>query len=528
MEEIQEDEEWAPDEVDVVTPSTSRKWRCKKNNFVPVTFDGSNLSVNPLDMSPLKYFQLYMPPELFSDMAKFTNMYALNQGIRFKPSTPEEIEILFGLHIVMGTVKLPRVSMYWDNTIGMQSFLDTLTRDRFFQLRTNLHLVDIAVPSTTDRLYKVRPIFDSLRKRCQELNVEKVVSLDEQMIPFRGQLNIKQYMKGKPTPWGIKLFMLCGISGIAYDFVIYQGKTTEVNENTESSYGKTAAVVLLLCQRLSCQGHELFFDNYFNSYCLLQKLKELNINAAGTVRINRFSKPPLLSDKECKKNGRGFSQECQSLDEDIAIVKWYDNKGVVLASNFLGIGQEDSVERWQKESKAYVTITRPQIVKEYNRGMGGVDLMDQLIALYRISVRSKKWTLRVIFHAVDMAIVNSWLEYKKDCVRDLVPAKQILDLLHFRMQIADGLLKSGKTRGTKRRGRPSLTPVDENKRPYMEPRPAIDTRKDKVDHMPEHDGKNTETRCKNNCKFKTHIICLKCKVHLCLKRDRNCFKSFHE
>ena len=28
------------------------------------------------------------------------------------------------------------------------------------------------------------------------------------MIPFKGRLSIKQYMKDKPTKWGIKVFVL--------------------------------------------------------------------------------------------------------------------------------------------------------------------------------------------------------------------------------------------------------------------------------------------------------------------------------
>ena len=33
-------------------------------------------------------------------------------------------------------------------------------------------------------------------------------SVDEAMIPFKGRLAFKQYMKDKPTKWGIKVFVL--------------------------------------------------------------------------------------------------------------------------------------------------------------------------------------------------------------------------------------------------------------------------------------------------------------------------------
>jgi len=188
--------------------------------------------------------------------------------------------------------------------------------------------------------------------------------MDEQIIPFRGQLSIKQYVKGKPTPWGVKIFVLCGASGQMYDFIIYQGSQTNLNNDNIKKYGFGAAVILDLSQTIPNIGHKLYYDNYFSNYNLLQILKRKNISAAGTVKVNRFSNPPLLSDKEMKKRGKG-------------------------------------------------AVARPEIVKLYNKNMGGVDLLDQMVANYRIYIRSKKWTLRMIFHAIDLAVVNSWFEYKK-------------------------------------------------------------------------------------------------------------------
>ncbi|KAH7946709.1 hypothetical protein HPB52_003766 [Rhipicephalus sanguineus] len=71
-----------------------------------------------------------------------------------------------------------------------------------------------------------------------------------------------------------------------------------------------------------------------------------------------------------------------------------DNRTVTLASNFLGIDDEDEVTRWSKVDGAFIKVKRPAVVREYNRSMGGVDKTDFLISLYRTSIRSRKWTLR--------------------------------------------------------------------------------------------------------------------------------------
>jgi hypothetical protein len=92
----------------------------------------------------------------------------------------------------------------------------------------------------------------------------------------------------------------------------------------------------------------------------------------------------------------------------------------------------------------YITIPRPEVIKLYNESMGGVDLQDMLIGLYRIHIRSKKWTLRLIFHAIDVALTNAWIEYKHDAAELKVLKKNTLDLLHFRLEVAQSLVLARK------------------------------------------------------------------------------------
>ena len=51
------------------------------------------------------------------------------------------------------------------------------------------------------------------------------------MIPFQGRIPGQQYIKNKPNPVGVKLFVHCGRSGMAYDFEFYQGKGAGVSED---------------------------------------------------------------------------------------------------------------------------------------------------------------------------------------------------------------------------------------------------------------------------------------------------------
>lgn len=112
-----------------------------------------------------------------------------------------------------------------------------------------------------------------------------------------------------------------------------------------------------------------------------------------------------------KRDGRGAVDQILSKDKKIVLVKWYDNKPVHLASNFAGKDPMDIVSRYDKKDHKYVDVNRPNVVKRYNESMGGVDHLDQMIAYYRIFMKSRKWTLRVVMHFMDLAIAASWMEY---------------------------------------------------------------------------------------------------------------------
>lgn len=217
-----------------------------------------------------------------------------------------------------------------------------------------------------------------------------------------------------------------------------------------------------------------------------------------------------------------------STDGKLAVTRWYDNRAVTMASNFVAIEDEDTVKRWSKTDRCYVDVKRPAVVRMYNRSMGGVDKTDFLVALYRTKIRSRKWTLRMIFHVINASVVNSWLEYRRDAtVRGIIPARQ-LDLLDFTLQIIDALARAESGPKVQKRGRPSHSPLQPSKKArYAENRPVQDVRFDQFGHWPLRTD-SREQRCKlEGCKGQTRIICEKCHVHLCLAKARNCFRDFH-
>ena len=85
------------------------------------------------------------------------------------------------------------------------------------------------------------------------------------------------------------------------------------------------------------------------------------------------------------------------------------------------------------------------MVKKYNSGMGGVDLNDMLISLYRVDIQTRnRCYLKIITHCVNICNVNAWSLYKIFSDQLDIPKKEQCSLLDFTEEVADALLSAGK------------------------------------------------------------------------------------
>ena len=80
---------------------------------------------------------------------------------------------------------------------------------------------------------------------------------------------MKQYIKNKPIKGGFKYWYRCDSeTGYVYQLELYQGQKEKRELNLGSS------VVLDLCPALKDTYSHVFFDNFFNSPTLIQKLHD--------------------------------------------------------------------------------------------------------------------------------------------------------------------------------------------------------------------------------------------------------------
>ncbi|XP_046987167.1 piggyBac transposable element-derived protein 2-like [Schistocerca americana] len=360
----------------------------------------------------------------------------------------------------MSIVHVPNTRDYWGEVTGTHLIKTTMTVNQYEHIRKFLHFNDNSamIPRGEkghDRLFKIRPIIELMRSRFQTIPVED------------------------------------GISGYAYDFEIFTGDENKPEKRVtgEEDLGASANVVVRLSRILPRNmNHKLYCDNYYTSLPLLVWLHKQGIYSLGTVRRNRVPDCKLPSEAELKKMARGASVERVATVDgvDISNVVWKDNKSVMLLSTLAGQQPIHEAGRYDKKTKSRTTIPCPQIIKLYNKHMGGVDLLDSIMGRHKILVKSRKWYIRLFYHLLDMGVVNSWLLYRR--VAETKGIKRTMKLSEFRMEIAPCLCRSGHT--SAKRGRPSnelenQIQAKKTKGPTAHV-PPQDVRLDEVGHLPSY------------------------------------------
>ena len=157
------------------------------------------------------------------------------------PVTVADIKAFIGMVIFMGIVKSPQLDLYWSakHPLIHVGFSEVMPCVRFEHIWRYFHLCneDHAVPRgepVYDKLFKVRKLTDLASAQFDsQYNTHGELTIDEAIIKFKGKLGFKQYIKNKPTKWGIKAFVLSDATiGYVKRFQIYTGTAPSVDEHT--------------------------------------------------------------------------------------------------------------------------------------------------------------------------------------------------------------------------------------------------------------------------------------------------------
>ena len=319
-------------------PTAAFKWKKEKN--LKEKFDNvAQPQPHTLETAtPASIFELFFDEEVICFLVEMTNLYAQrDKGKHNFCTDSSEIRLFIAMLLITGYNQLPRRKMYWKNAEDVlnPAMSNAMSRNRFEELLSVLHLSDNMNLAQNDKFAKVRPFYELIAKRCYNNRPNSAdLSVDESMLPYYGRNNSKQRIQNKAVRSGYKMWVLAEPSGYVVTFDPYQGAKSGATRANESTWGLGERVVLSLLDAIPQNtAYRVFMDNFFTSMRLLRFLAANNIRASGTVRENRIGKCPIASKKEIDKFKRGELDYRTTSSDELTIVGWKDNKSVYVASN---------------------------------------------------------------------------------------------------------------------------------------------------------------------------------------------------
>lgn len=459
----------------------------------------------PKDTSNWEYYEYirqYIDDDILDIIVECTNRTEVLLKGKTLGLTKKELMVYFGITMVMSALQYPKIDMYWMQKWRVPTIASAMTRIRFYAIRTRLKCVfDLNVSDENrrnDKIWKIRPFFDRILKGCLAQDRPENVCVDEMIIPFSGQCKMRQYCPNKPNPVGLKVFVLATPDGIVCDMIIYQGDTT-CPDLINQGFGLGESMVLYLTRSL-VPGHKIFFDRYFTTIKLCDELMRLGFHGTGTIMRNRIPRDCVFSDeKNFKKQPRGTTEVRIRSDETLAATMWLDKKPVLMLSSRYCNENTDECQRWSKQRKTYERVQRPEVVQVYNKNMGGVDLTDRMLSICPSRNRTKKWTIRVISHFFDLAVVNSWLQYRQQKLFSGKKLSEIEQLREFKLNLGCKWIEDN-DESSDGESDPNeldeLLPQHKKRKITIVPLPSLQRRQQKAAHLPDYGPK--QARCRNS------------------------------
>lgn len=346
---------------------------------------------------PLSSFLLVIEPieKIVVDM---TNLYG-KQRYREKWQNVDvtTMRAYYGLLLLAGVYRSKGEDIFelWDDQSGRPIFRATMSLMRFSVINQCIRFDDKEQRIQTadrDKLQPIRNIFTKWNQRVRALYVPgKTVTVDEQLVPFRGRCSFIQYIPSKPAKYGIKIWICCDSKTYyAYNLEIYSGR----NRNAAPEIKQGERVVLSLTEGLN--GRNVTCDNFFTSHSLATELKKRQMTIVGTMRKNKKEIPSVLLDMKSKP--AQYSQFVFDHKLRATMVSYVPkkNRSVILLSTYHTRKKIDADDQ-----------QKPEIIPFYNSTKGAVDTLDEMVGTYRCKRRVLRWPLVVFENMLDISACNA-------------------------------------------------------------------------------------------------------------------------
>ena len=203
-------------------------------------------------------FKIFNRPEIILQIVRETNRKArdvrheckLSPKSVYKNFTSEEVEAGLAIMIRAGLDRDNFIVLHrlWDTIDSIPFYRVTMALNRFkFLLRCMRFDNDRNRPARqrNDRLAAIREICETFTRNLGNIYIpNEALSVDEQLVGYRGKIYGRTYLPSKLRKYGVKLFWLCeATTGFALKDMIYSGKESD----SEPHRNLANEIVIKLC-----------------------------------------------------------------------------------------------------------------------------------------------------------------------------------------------------------------------------------------------------------------------------------------
>lgn len=391
--------------------------------------------------TPMECFKTFFSEDILEKIIVHTNEEIAQKRMKYKKQTDgtlkdidmDELQALLGLLILSAILKdnhLPTRDMF-DSTLSGDRYRATMSEGRFSFLISCLRFDYKGTREERKKetkLAAISEIWEILIDNCKKnYKPSSYLTIDEQLVGFRGKCAFRMYIPSKPNRYGIKIIMLCDNSSkYMVNALPYLGKQIVPAKKPKADF----FVEKLVNGTVSGSNRNITMDNWFISVPLaLHLLEECHLTTVGTIKKNKRELPPEFKDPKYKSRGVGSSMFL--FHEEITAVSYKakKNKVVTLLST---MHQGSSINEKTK---------KPELIMTYNDTKGGVDSFDQMCNNANCGRKTKRWPLCFFYNMINVATINAFVVYNHNFYRKYGIDAKALSRQKFMIQLQEQLTR---------------------------------------------------------------------------------------
>ena len=358
-------------------------------------------------------FSSFMNDDMITGICEHTNnkLEELKKNIgdankntaTYERTNLEEMRCFIGVLIMTGARKDSHLSVnhMFSNIYGSTFYKSLFSEKRFEFLLRCLRFDDIATRPQRmldDPFAHVRDLWDCVIQNCRDNYIAgPIVTVDEQLLAFRGRCLFRVYIPSKPAKYGLKLFMVCDADTLyCLNALPDLGKasTDKLNLPKSKKQGHHFTMELLESGGLIMDGRTTTLDNWFTSLNLAKDMLKAKMHMVGTIRPKPYMPTAEIHDMQMQER------------ESVAIYNHKYNVNMVY-------------KKTKKKYVAFITTLhnkftyvekdKTEVNMYYNAAKGGVDAFDMMCGASSTNRKTLRWPLCIFYGLLNIIMNNSWI-----------------------------------------------------------------------------------------------------------------------